>query len=212
MEVKVRVQDGFEPVIPRPNYSHSNIGERIIGVELHWTSEYSMLIREMNEQVEINHNYTGQNDVEDDVQVFQHHYTVRTHQQLLLPAGFDALILPLPRFFLGDPKAPSVLSAVVEADWCPMTVTVACRRPRGSWGHFFEAGRPFCQVVPIPRERPTLVDMTPDEKRLWSERESVMRQAPTAACAGALIVMPKRICWDGTRPAAIEPVEAPLIG
>lgn len=154
-----------------------------LGLELRWTTDYTLTIRNIDGRADYELDFGGkpEKNIEGLVQQFSaNHYGVNTRQQILLPPGFNGLILPHPRFFDPVPEnayndTPSVVPGLLEMDFWPAMFFVACTLPQPGTEHIFYAGEPFCQIVAVPRGDIIVRPMTDEEAELWNHRDKFVR-------------------------------------
>ena len=153
-----------------------------LGIELRWPWNYSLTIkhREDGEVFCWRHPYGGSPGPLSpaDISLFaKGHYGVNSHHQLLLPTGWDGLVLPHPSTYDSPrPSMPDIVPGVIHCDTWPACFFIVSGLPAKGKSHCFEAGQPFCRVVPVPRQEVVVRQMTDNEKTTWSEREAFVEK------------------------------------
>jgi hypothetical protein len=105
------------------------------------------------------------------------YYVIETGQHIVLPPGFQGLILPHPRFYDPVPPGgfsdfPNVVPRVVALDQWPKPLSILCRRPRWDTEHILYAGESFCQIIPIPRGEIAIRQLGISDAQVWQDREA----------------------------------------
>jgi hypothetical protein len=105
------------------------------------------------------------------------YYVVETGQHIILPSGFNALVLPHPRFFDPVPAgafsdSPAVVPRAFACDLWPRPLLLLITRPKPGTQHIFYAGEPFCQVIPIPRGEVSIHQMSDFDAQITKDRDA----------------------------------------
>lgn len=179
------------------------------GIELRWTTDHTLTVNpDMTVEVE----QRGKRQT--DTLVVPHesdYYVVLTGQQILLPQGFNGLILPHPRFFDPVPAGafsdiPHVVPRAFALDQWPRPISLLCVRPRPGTQHIFYAGEPYCQVIPIPRGDVAFQQINGSEAEMWKARElfTLSRDQQLGGYEGFLKQL-RRLGWAGLAEAYPKP-------
>lgn len=179
------------------------------GIELSWTNDHTMIVHD-DLTVEVEQPGRKQNDTL--VLPFESdYYIVLTGQQILLPPGFNGLILPHPRFYDPLPAGafsdiPHVVPRAFALDQWPRPISLLCVRPRPGTEHIFYAGEPYCQVIPIPRGDVAIKQLTGSAADMWQARElfTLSRDKQLGGYEGFLKEV-RRLGWDGLALAYPKP-------
>jgi hypothetical protein len=146
------------------------------GIELCWTTDYTLTVHTDGGRSLLG--YATKQSPSDPVTLEgSDFYVVDTGQHILLPFGFNGLVLPHPRFFDAIPAGafsdmPAVVPRSIAYDNWPQPVELLCVRPKPGTEHNFYAGEPFCQIIPIPRGDVALRQMTSVDIDSWQGREA----------------------------------------
>jgi hypothetical protein len=105
------------------------------------------------------------------------YYVIETGQHIALPAGFQGLILPHPRFYDPVPVGafsdfPNVVPRMVALDQWPKPLSILCRRPRWDTEHILYPDEPFCQIIPVPRGEIAIHEQGTLDAQTWQDREA----------------------------------------
>lgn len=163
-----------QPVVEKPDQDFQNAG-----IELVWPADYTVGVNsDLSLDLQVHRKCV------EPPKVIQTHgdeyYTVETGQHVVLPPGFQGLVLPYHRFFDPVPPGaftdiPAIIPRIVALDYWPLPITLLCRRPQPGTQHYFYAGEPFCQIIPIPRSEIAIQPMDDAEARVWQDREDFLR-------------------------------------
>jgi hypothetical protein len=145
-----------------------------LGCELRWRNDCDLLISNRAGVLDVELIGDYQPSEVREVSVFSdEYYGICTLQQILLPAGFNTLILP----HLGRAAGlPEIVPGVLELDWWPAFFFVVSTWPKLGESHCIRAGQAYCQLVPVPREPLELQPMSPAEAEKWQQRADFVRQ------------------------------------
>ncbi len=158
---------------------------RRIGLELRWTEEFTLVLRNVDGKVTAEYDFLGRKsrEVSDcvDWHTMADVYAVALNQQIALPKGFNALLLPHPRFF--EPRLtgtysdfPFVIPTLVEADWNPSRLWLHCNYPPPGTEHIFYAGEPIAHFVTVPRGDVTCSPMDDEDSHKWLRRRKFLEE------------------------------------
>lgn len=164
-------------------------GAQTVGLELYWFNDHTMIVTsdgaKITTEFELPRNTLSAMPTPPTNLIKQldaDHYQVTLNQQIVVPRGFDGLILPHPRFFDAKPAGcyddtPSVIPRLLNLDVSPEVISLVCRMPTPGAEHIFYAGFPVCQLVVVPRGIVDVMPMAEDEKAAWVNRLSKLHNA-----------------------------------
>lgn len=150
------------------------IDAQTLGLELHWPWNFSLVVGNVDGKLTCHREYTrgGVEPKPDDLSQFADgHYGVSSYHQLLLPDGYDGLILPHPRSYSDNANnMPDIIPGVLQMDWWPHIFFIVAKIPKPGEKQVWAAGQPFAQVVPYKREETSIRPMSMAESVEWDKR------------------------------------------